>query len=579
MRLVLRSGVILSAMVLIAASRAPVAAATPQLIKVGTTPEGGRVTFSNVTRPESKDSVLFDANPIIRGDNLYAPDLVRVGDRWHCYHGGWLTSGQRYDRVYVGISAGLDPAGPWNPASQLAIHEGVYMHVNDPSVAIHDDVWYMVYTAFKYQDSVWRDWINYSTSSDGIQWTPSVATTATEIVLTDPNNIAGGPITDMARPSLVRTPTGWKMWFDGRVNHTGVNSYLAHSTDTVPSHFTLMHRYDRIEGFPGFYEPDVVLRPDGTYLAVVQRHFRHLYVGTSTDGINFTLTRDVSTTDPLFGRSRISNPGQVYDQVEDKFLGLSFGMTDNLSLVDHDIGFSASQYKVEVRSPGGVWHTQSLAAGLDLQSVLTPGYSNFDRVRITDPITNTVVLNQSFTDAAPGDLWYVHWDPAAPLIDPIEPDPGSVVERAEYVRPFALFAGQEPITWSLVEAPENAWIDEQGVVYWTAPPLVDSSIHTFIATFRVRAENAAGADERSWQVEVQPVFDGLPDFDGDGDVDMDDFGLLQSCLGIQNLTSAPLCAKADLNDNGRVDQADRSLWAGCISGPGIEADLDCLPSY
>jgi len=575
MRAVLYWGTILPVLLPLFSGRVPVATASPQLFKIGTTPEGGRITFENILRPDAMRTVLYGANPIIRGAALYAPDLVRVGDRWYCYHGGLLSYDHSNDRIYLGISEGLEVTGPWNPASQLAIHEGVYIHVNDPSVVIHNDVWYMVYTAFKYQDSVWRDWINYSISSDGIQWTPSVATRATEIVLTDPNNIAGGLITDMARPSLVRTPAGWKMWFDSRVNHTSAISFLAHSTGTVPSHFTLVHKYSGIDGFPGFFEPDVVRRPDGTYLAVVQRRFRELYIGTSTDGINFTLALDVSTSDPLFGRSMVSNPGLVYDQIEDRLLGLAFGMSD--SLLNLDIGFSATQYKIEVRSPDGVWHTQSLAGGLDLQSVLTSDYSTFDHVRITDPVTNTVVHEQSFTDAAPGDLWYVHWDPAAPLIVPIEPDPCSVFERAEYVQPVALLAGQEPITWSLVEAPENAWIDEQGVVSWVAPPLVDSSIHTFIVTFRVRAENAAGADERSWQVEVLPVFDGLPDFDGDSDVDMDDFGLLQSCLGIKNFSTAPLCAKADLNDDNRVDQADRTIWMECISGPGVGFDPNCVP--
>jgi len=574
MRAVLHVGTVLAVLLPLYSCRVPVATASPQLFKIGATPEGGRITFDNILRPDAMRTVLYGANPIIRGANLYGPDLVRVGDRWYCYHGGWLDPGQGNDRIYLGISADLDVAGPWNPASQLIIHEGQYLHVHDPSVAIHDGTWYMVYTAYTSAGGA-RDWINYSTSTDGITWNPSSGTSATEIVMTDPSNIAGGSFSDMARPSLVHTPTGWKMWFDGRVDKGPAISYLAESDGAVPSYFKVVHRYQSVDGAIGFFEPDVVRRPDGTYLAVVQRHSSGLYVGTSTDGVNFTLALDVSINDPLYGRNTISNPGLIYDPIEDRLLGLGFGMSNDW--VDHDIGFSASQYKVDVRSPDGVWHTQSLAGGLDLQSVLTPGYDTFDRVRITDPVTNTVVHEQSFTDAAPGDLWYVHWDPAAPLIVPIEPDPDSVFERAEYVQPVALLAGQEPITWSLVEAPENAQIDEQGVVSWVAPPLVDSTVSTFVATFHARAENAAGSDEQSWQVEVLPVFDGLPDFDGDGDVDMADFALLQSCLGINNFSTAPLCAKADLNDDDRVDKADRILWIECISGPGVGFDPTCVP--
>lgn len=504
------SGIILVVLLPLFPGRAPEAAASPLLIRVGMTPEGGRITFTNINRPDAMRTVLFGSNPIIRGANLYAPDLVRVGDRWYCYHGGWLTSGQGNDRIYLGISAGLDVTGPWNPASQLVIHNGDYLHVHDPSVAIHDGAWYMVYTAYKSTGGA-RDWINYSTSTDGISWSPSSGTSSTEIVVTDPNNVAGGVFSDMARPSLVRTPTEWRIWFDAKVNDGPPISYLAQSHSEVPNHFTLVRRYQSIEGAIGFFEPDVVRRPDGTYLAVVQRHSSTLHIGTSTDGINFTLTPDVSISDPLFGRNTVSNPGLVYDQVEDRLLGLSFGMSNNWT--DHDIGFSASQYKIDVRSPDGVWHTQSQAGALDGQWVLTPGYSTFDRVRITDPGTDTVVLEQSFTAAAPGDLWHVHWDPAVPFIAPIESDPDSVCERSEYVRPITLLAGQEPINWSLVEAPEGAQIDDQGVVRWLAP-LADSNGYMF--TFHVRAENAAGANERSWQVEV------TPDADGDGVSDASD---------------------------------------------------------
>jgi len=568
-------GAILVVFLPLFASRAPEAAASPQLFKVGTTPEGGRITFANIARPDAMRTVLFGANPIIRGDNLYAPDLVRVEDHWYCYHGGWLNSGQGNDRIYLGISASLDVAGPWNPASQLVIHNGDYLHVNDPSVAIHSGTWYMVYTAYKSTASGPRDWINYSTSTDGIEWSPSAGNSSTEVVVTDPNNIAPGPLSDMARPSLVRTPTGWSMWFDGRANDGPPISYLAKSNGEVPSHFTLVHFYRAVDSFPGFYEPDVIRRPDGTWLAVVQVHFQKLYVGTSIDGVNFTLTLDVSAGDPLFGRKRVSNPGLVYDQVENQLLGLGFGMTDNTSLVDHDIGFSAAQYKVDVRSPDGVWHIQSQAAGQDRQSVLTPGYTSFDRVRITDPVTGTVVLEQPFTTAAPGDLWHVHWDPAVPFIAPIEPDPDSVFESTEYVRPVTLLAGQEPTNWSLIEAPEGAQVDDLGVVRWAAPQ-VDSGGNMF--TFQVRAENAAGAHERSWQVEV------IPDADGDGvgdagdncpsmynpdQLDTDGDGVGEAC---DNCPSAYNREQPDTDSDGVGDACDDD-----IDGDSMPNKLDNCP--
>lgn len=67
-----------------------------------------------------------------------------------------------------------------------------------------------------------------------------------------------------------------------------------------------------------------------------------------------------------------------------------------------------------------------------------------------------------------------------------------------------------------------------------------------------------------------------PDFDGDLDVDQADFGYLQSCLGITDLTaSAPACADADLTLDDRVNEADFAVFQTCISGEGIPATPPC----
>ncbi len=64
------------------------------------------------------------------------------------------------------------------------------------------------------------------------------------------------------------------------------------------------------------------------------------------------------------------------------------------------------------------------------------------------------------------------------------------------------------------------------------------------------------------------------DFDNDGDVDVEDFSLLQSCLGLA-LTQA--CSPADLNFDSIVDYTDVSRLVGCMSGPYIPANASCLP--
>ena len=76
-------------------------------------------------------------------------------------------------------------------------------------------------------------------------------------------------------------------------------------------------------------------------------------------------------------------------------------------------------------------------------------------------------------------------------------------------------------------------------------------------------------------VEVETV---ICDFDGDGDVDMEDFGHLQVCLNGPG--SVPEgCDDADLDSNGMVNQNDVSIFRGCLSGANIVADKTCDDGY
>ncbi len=100
-------------------------------------------------------------------------------------------------------------------------------------------------------------------------------------------------------------------------------------------------------------------------------------------------------------------------------------------------------------------------------------------------------------------------------------------------------------------------------------------IGMYEATITVESMTAGNSPQT---VTVNVVIAAAPgDFDGDGDVDQDDFGVFQRCLGVTDFAAMPECAWADLNNDGRVNQADRTLWTDCVSGPGIAADLYCIP--
>jgi len=70
-----------------------------------------------------------------------------------------------------------------------------------------------------------------------------------------------------------------------------------------------------------------------------------------------------------------------------------------------------------------------------------------------------------------------------------------------------------------------------------------------------------------------PVFD----FDDDGDVDQDNFGVMQACISGpgSGLRPGADCACADWDDDLDVDDADLEAFDACASGPAITADPTC----
>ena len=68
----------------------------------------------------------------------------------------------------------------------------------------------------------------------------------------------------------------------------------------------------------------------------------------------------------------------------------------------------------------------------------------------------------------------------------------------------------------------------------------------------------------------------VPDFDGDGDVDQEDFGTFQRCIsGATVPQSDPSCAAALLDVDDDVDAADFAIFEACYSGPRVDYIPGC----
>ena len=94
------------------------------------------------------------------------------------------------------------------------------------------------------------------------------------------------------------------------------------------------------------------------------------------------------------------------------------------------------------------------------------------------------------------------------------------------------------------------------------------------ATITVTSTDAANSPQIiAINVTVETVG---PDFDGDADVDMEDFGHLQVCFsGSGIVQNDPACFNALLDSDADVDQADFAVFQACLSGANIAADRTC----
>jgi hypothetical protein len=71
----------------------------------------------------------------------------------------------------------------------------------------------------------------------------------------------------------------------------------------------------------------------------------------------------------------------------------------------------------------------------------------------------------------------------------------------------------------------------------------------------------------------------LGDFDNDGDVDQEDFGLLQRCLSGKTVPQLdPTCSQTRLDNDQDVDETDVELFMYCLSGADIAPREACLSS-
>lgn len=118
--------------------------------------------------------------------------------------------------------------------------------------------------------------------------------------------------------------------------------------------------------------------------------------------------------------------------------------------------------------------------------------------------------------------------------------------------------------------------------------LVEAGHYTGVTTSSLSVNSADKSDEADYRCVVTNTYGSTasgsahlhvisPDFDADLDVDQNDYGYMQACLGTVDATlTNPDCADADLTqDDDDVNQADLAVFLACMSGDNIPAEPDC----
>ncbi len=132
----------------------------------------------------------------------------------------------------------------------------------------------------------------------------------------------------------------------------------------------------------------------------------------------------------------------------------------------------------------------------------------------------------------------------------------------------------DDVPWLAVAPPSNSSTGEAHI-HTITYNLVGLDCGTHVGTVTVSDPNSLN---QMLDIPVTIIVRSVkPDFDCDGDVDLDDHGFFQTCYSISPGNPPPYgyCDVADFDNDIDVDANDFQVLLGCLSGEAIEADSTC----
>lgn len=142
--------------------------------------------------------------------------------------------------------------------------------------------------------------------------------------------------------------------------------------------------------------------------------------------------------------------------------------------------------------------------------------------------------------------------------------------------------GDGTLNYAIEEIPPVSWLDFAPIsgtattetdvitVHYSTASL---AVGHYATVIRVSGNAANSPQDIVVTIDVHSV---RPDYDGDGDVDQDDFGRLQKCYGGAGvIITDPECVDVSLDGDEDVDGDDFLVFENCISGSDVKADRNC----
>ncbi len=242
------------------------------------------------------------------------------------------------------------------------------------------------------------------------------------------------------------------------------------------------------------------------------------------------------------------------------------GNDDNLSVAefqmpfDNPKGLAWMEDRIWIAAPfGGIWEFDP-QSGQTQKLFNTPAW-NLDGIAVLAEPPGPRI------DLAPTQINRTIWIGDAAPIDMFTVTNGSAEGTLNYTI-------EDDAAWMHVDPAAGQSLDEPDTISINYDGEEDLPAGVYEATITVSSLDAYNSPQTvTATLTIETV---APDLDGDADVDLSDYGLLQACYGsLGPSPSNPVCVRADFNGDGFVDANDFGVLQACLSGSNVPADPGC----